>query len=85
MRRRDFIAALGGAAVMPLVARAQERVRRIGVLLPGSSDNAEWQARNGAFLQGLALLGWTSAAVAPLLEARRSKVIRRVAKIFKAR
>ena len=59
MRRRDFIAALGGAAVMPLVARAQERVRRIGVLLPGSSDNAEWQARNGAFLQGLALLGWT--------------------------
>ena len=27
MRRREFVAALSGAAVVPLVARAQERVR----------------------------------------------------------
>ena len=35
MKRRDFIAALGGAAVWPVVARAQqsERVRRIGVVI----------------------------------------------------
>ena len=40
-------------------ARSSERVRRIGVLLPAAADDAEFQARVGAFLQGLALLGWT--------------------------
>jgi putative tryptophan/tyrosine transport system substrate-binding protein len=60
MKRRDFIALLGGgAAAWPLAARAQERVRRIAVLLPASSDNAEFQAWVQAFVQGLALLGWT--------------------------
>jgi putative ABC transport system substrate-binding protein len=62
MRRREFITLVGGAAVAwPLVARAQqgERMRRIGVLLPAAADDAEYQARVGAFLQGLALLGWT--------------------------
>ena len=62
MRRRDFITLLGGAAVAwPLAARAQqpERMRRIGVLLPAAADDAEFQARVGAFLQGLAQLGWT--------------------------
>jgi putative ABC transport system substrate-binding protein len=43
------------------VARAQqpERVRRIGVLLPAAADDAEYQARLGAFHQGLALSGWS--------------------------
>jgi putative ABC transport system substrate-binding protein len=60
MRRRDFITLLVGAAAWPPAARAQqaERMRRIGVLLPGSSDDPEFQVRIGAFLQGLALLGW---------------------------
>src|SRR5262249_5487710 len=42
-------------------ARAQqaERMRRISVLLPATSDDPEFQARVGAFLQGLALSGWT--------------------------
>ena len=43
------------------VARAQqrERARRIGMLLPATADDPANQARVGAFLQGLALLGWT--------------------------
>jgi hypothetical protein len=61
MRRREFIAGLGGVAAWPVMARAQqpERMRRIGVLLPAVADDAEFQARLEAFLQGLALPGWT--------------------------
>ena len=61
MRRRDFIAAVGGAAASwPLAARAQqgERMRRIGVLFPMAADDPLIQARYGAFLQGLQELGW---------------------------
>jgi len=60
-RRRHFITLLGAAAAAwPLTARAQqpERMRRIGVLLPASSDDAEFQVRVGAFLQGLGQMGW---------------------------
>jgi ABC-type uncharacterized transport system substrate-binding protein len=62
IRRREFIATLGGAvAAWPLAARAQqtERVRRIGVLMNLASDDAEGQARLAAFHQGLQQLGWT--------------------------
>ena len=61
MRRREFITLLGSAAAWPLAVRAQqpERMRLIGVLLPAAADDLEWQARVGAFLQALALLGWT--------------------------
>ena len=34
-------------------------MRRIGVLLPAAADDPEWQARLGAFLQGLQQLGWS--------------------------
>ena len=61
--RRQFISLLGGAAAAwPVGARGQqprERMRRIGVLLNAAADDAEYQARLGAFLQALALLGWT--------------------------
>jgi putative tryptophan/tyrosine transport system substrate-binding protein len=62
MERREFITLLGGAAAAwPLAARAQqsERMRRISVFLPAAADDVAFQAWVGAFLQGLALLGWT--------------------------
>ena len=34
-------------------------MRRIGVLLPGTADDTEYQARMAAFLQGLQQLGWS--------------------------
>ena len=60
MRRREFITLLGGAAAWPFAARAQqgERMRRVGILLPVAADDAEFQTRVGAFLQGLQQLGW---------------------------
>jgi len=39
--------------------RAQPRERkRIGVLLPAAADDAVFQTWVGAFLQGVAVLGW---------------------------
>jgi putative ABC transport system substrate-binding protein len=59
IRRREFITLLGGAATWPLAARAQQRdrVRRIGVLMPGN-DPVE-KTSVSAFTQALAGLGWT--------------------------
>jgi putative tryptophan/tyrosine transport system substrate-binding protein len=62
LRRRDFITLLGGAAASsPITARAQqpERTRRIAVLLNAAADDPTYQTWLGAFLQALALLGWT--------------------------
>jgi ABC-type uncharacterized transport system substrate-binding protein len=60
MRRRKFIALMGAAMTMPLVARAQqtEQIRRIGVLQPFSKDSPE-KARIEAFLKELQGLGWS--------------------------
>src|SRR5262245_41954147 len=57
--RREFVGLLGGAAAWPLAARAQERIRRIGVLTgAGGPDDDEAPARSAAFLQGLQQAGW---------------------------
>jgi putative ABC transport system substrate-binding protein len=60
MNRRKMIAALGGTAVAwPLAARAQQAMRRIGVLLNFPPDDPEGKARLAAFRKGLQELGWT--------------------------
>ena len=61
MRRRQFVTLLGGAAVWPLAARAQQRekMRRIGVLMNLTADDVEGQGRLAAFLQGLQEAGWS--------------------------
>ena len=60
MKRRAFIAALGGAAAWPLVARGQqrERVRRIGVVMAYAQTDPNGQMQVAAFRQQLQKLGW---------------------------
>jgi putative tryptophan/tyrosine transport system substrate-binding protein len=61
IRRRELLVTLGGAAIWPFEAGAQQpqQMRRVGVLLPAVASDPEYQARVGAFMQALALLGWT--------------------------
>ncbi len=62
MRRREFIAGLGGAAVAwPVVARGQhtDRTRRVAVLMGFAEHDLEGRARFEAFREGLESLGWS--------------------------
>jgi putative tryptophan/tyrosine transport system substrate-binding protein len=61
MRRREFIAGLGGAVAWPVAARAQQgdRTRRIGVLMSLDENDPAATILVSAFIQSLAGLGWT--------------------------
>jgi putative tryptophan/tyrosine transport system substrate-binding protein len=59
MRRRQFITLIGGAALAaPRLARAQQRVRRIGVLMGYAENDPEGQALVSVFRAEFQKLGW---------------------------
>ena len=59
MRRRAFIAGLGGAAMWSLSTRAQQLpLRRVAVLMNAAATDTEFQSYVVAFVQELRRLGW---------------------------
>ena len=72
MRRREFIGALGGVAVLPLAARAQQagKIARIG-LLGTPLDNPVTETGYQSFVTELRRLGFTE-GVNLIVEHRRT-------------
>jgi putative ABC transport system substrate-binding protein len=60
IRRREFIAGIGSAAVWPVTARGQQpnRVRQVGMLVGAAADDPQAQALIVAFRQGMEERGW---------------------------
>jgi putative tryptophan/tyrosine transport system substrate-binding protein len=60
VKRREFITILGGAAVAcPLAARAEQRVRRIGMVMAYAESDPNGQIQAAAFREHLQKFGWT--------------------------
>jgi putative tryptophan/tyrosine transport system substrate-binding protein len=64
VRRRHLIAALGGVAAAfvsrPFATHAQERMRRVGVLMNATAEEPEAQSYLAAFQQGMQEFGWST-------------------------
>jgi putative tryptophan/tyrosine transport system substrate-binding protein len=58
MKRRDFVALVGGAAAAWPLAASGQQPRRVGVLMGGTSTDPNAQTPLSTFLQGLRKLGW---------------------------
>jgi putative tryptophan/tyrosine transport system substrate-binding protein len=60
MRRRQFIAGLGGAVAWPLAARGQQdlRMRRVGSLVTSEENDQVFHTYGEAFRDGMAKFGW---------------------------
>ena len=60
MKRREFVTLAGGAAAWPFAAWAQptSATKRVAILMGLAETDAEGQARNKVFRQGLQQLGW---------------------------
>ena len=59
IRRRRFLAILGGAAAWPLAARAQQPAKLPTIGFLGSATPSSWGPWMTVFVQRLAELGWT--------------------------
>jgi putative tryptophan/tyrosine transport system substrate-binding protein len=58
-KRREFITLLSGAvATWPLAARAQQQMRRVGVLMNSAATETLYQSYLAAFVEALRDLGW---------------------------
>ena len=70
IRRREFIAGLGGAAAWPLTARAQQRAMPVIGYLSGRTADSD-ASMLVSFRRGLADFGYAKAAISQLNTASR--------------
>ena len=66
MQRRDFVTLLGGAAVWPLAARAQQQAKSPVIGFLGPTSLSAWSIYVAAFVQRLGELGWIDGRTAAI-------------------